>query len=265
MVTSGWAQASWSTTLLPHHQPIRTKSHTLQPLPQILPMKTFPPKPLRSLGILTMSHLLLLVWVCNEPSLAQDSDISFFFLFGLPVYQAHKFVLDNTVLVGKWLYVGPVISVMSLLTDLCERKIFPAIPINKKCHSHQQFLASQCEWGFPKHWSSRCHPPSQQWLLRTWGNARSKVNKETRLVPESWGTYERNEFSEPRGLHLPIHRMLNSLTWYLIFDDQTACPLCCKLVYSLTSPLPPWSSFFRATESLGLGDSETPKHYHQIK
>ena len=28
---------------------------------------------------------------------------------------------------------------------LCEMKIFPAISINKKCHSHQQCLASICE------------------------------------------------------------------------------------------------------------------------
>ena len=33
MVTSGWAQDSWSTTLLPYHQPISRKSHTLQPSP----------------------------------------------------------------------------------------------------------------------------------------------------------------------------------------------------------------------------------------
>ena len=36
------AQDSWSTTLLPHHQPIRRKPHTLQLPPQILPIKTFP-------------------------------------------------------------------------------------------------------------------------------------------------------------------------------------------------------------------------------
>ena len=59
-----------------------------------------------------------------------------------------------------------------------------------------------------------------------------------------------NEFSEPRGLHVPIHRMLNSLTWYLVFDVHTACSLCCKLVYSPTLPLPPWSSILRATEML---------------
>ena len=117
----------------------------------------------------------------------------------------------------------------------CEMKISPAILINRKCHSHQWFLASKCEWELPKLWSCGCcHPP--QWLMRSWGYARSKVNKETRLAPESWGAYERNELGEPRGLHLPIQRMLNSLTWSLIFDVQTACSLCCKLVYSLTSP-----------------------------
>ena len=57
----------------------------------------------------------------------------------------------------------------------------------------------------------------------------------TRQAPDSWGAYERNEFSESRDLHLPIHRMLNSLTWYLIFDVQTAYLLCCKFVHSLTS------------------------------
>ena len=86
-------------------------------------------------------------------------------------------------------------------------KISPAILIGKKCHSHKRFLASKCECGFPKLRSS-CHP--QQWLLGSWRNARSKVNKETGLAPDSWGSYERNKFSETRGLYIPIHRMLNS-------------------------------------------------------
>ena len=59
-----------------------------------------------------------------------------------------------------------------------------------------------------------------------------KVNKET----ENWGAYERTAFSEPRVLHLPLRRMLNSLIGCLLFDVQTACPFCCKLMYSLTSP-----------------------------
>ena len=54
-------------------------------------------------------------------------------------------------------------------------------------------------------------------------------------------------------LHHPTHRMLDSLTCYLTFDEQTACSLRCKPVYSLTYPLPPWSSFLRATEMLSPG------------
>ena len=115
-----------------------------------------------------------------------------------------------------------------------EMEISPAMLIHKKCHSHQWFLA-QCEEELPNLQSSRCcHPP--KWLLKNWGNARSKVNKETGLPPDSWGAYERHEISESRGLHLLIHRMQNFLSWYLIFDVQTVCSFCCKLVYSLTSP-----------------------------
>ena len=40
------------------------------------------------------------------------------------------------------------------------------------------------------------------------------------LTPDGWDAYERNDFSEPRLLHLPIHtKALNSLTW------NTCC--CC--------------------------------------
>ena len=94
----------------------------------------------------------------------------------------------------------------------------------------------------PKAQSSRCHHPPW-WLLRPWGNTRRshwqqppllKVNKETGFGPDSWGTYESNEFREPRGLNLPIHPMLKSLIRYLIFDAQPACSLCCTFVCSLT-------------------------------
>ena len=46
-----------------------------------------------------------------------------------------------------------------------------------------------------------------------------KVRKHRILAPESWGAYRRNDFSEPRLLHLPIHRKaLNSLTWDVWFS-----------------------------------------------
>ena len=63
---------------------------------------------------------------------------------------------------------------------------------------------------------------------------------------------ERSGGSDPEAAP-PRHRMLDPLTWYLIFDVQTACSLCCKPVHSLTHPLPPWSSFLRATEMLSPG------------
>ena len=79
-----------------------------------------------------------------------------------------------------------------------------------------------------QNWSRGCcHPP--RWLRRHCEHARSKVNRK-QDCPDSRGAYGRNGFLEPRGLHLPLHSMLNSITWELIFDVQTACSFCCKLV-----------------------------------
>ena len=82
---------------------------------------------------------------------------------------------------------------------------------------------------------SRCHHPPR-WLLRSLGGVGRDtgsshwpqlpplmVNKKLRiwtikkqdLAPDSWGAYERNEFSEPRGCI--YSRTLNSLAWYLVF------------------------------------------------
>ena len=88
-----------------------------------------------------------------------------------------------------------------------------------------------------------------------------KVDRERGLAPESWGACERDEFSEPRGLHLPVHRMLNSLTWYLIFDVQTACSLCCKLVCILTSP-PTSLEQFSQNYWDAVSWARNPKHSH---
>ena len=107
---------------------------------------------------------------------------------------------------------------------------------NVSCHiSHQQFLASKCEGELPKLWPSGAATPHSD----CWGAGRTQEARWTgkqrwpQLAP---GACERNEFSKPKGLHLPMHRMLNSLTWYLIFDFQTFCSLYCKLIYSQTSP-----------------------------
>ena len=90
------------------------------------------------------------------------------------------------------------------------------------------------------------------------GKARSshlpllKVNKERDLAPESWDAKERNDFIEPRDLHLPTHRMLNSLTWYLILMFTLPAVFVINLYVAQFFLPPPWSSFLRATEMLSL-------------
>ena len=59
------------------------------------------------------------------------------------------------------------------------------------------------------------------------------------MTPESWGAFQRNDFSEPSLLHLPTHRkVLNSLTWGIWFSLINSnllmfrLPgLCCKNSY----------------------------------
>ena len=140
---------------------------------------------------------------------------------------------------------------------VCEIKISPAISINKKCHRHQWFLASSCEWGLPKLIQGMLPPPMV--IAEELGKARSshlpllKGSKETGLAPDSWAAYGRIESSESRGLHLPRNRTLNSLTWYLIFDVQTASPFVANFYITWLPFLPAWSSFLRATEILSPG------------
>ena len=143
--------------------------------------------------------------------------------------------------------------------------ISPAILINKKCHNHQQFLVTTCEWGLSKLRFSGCCDPLPPWrLLRSWGNARSWANKEKGFALDSWGAYERNESSESIGLHFPILRLLNSLTQYLIFDVQTVCSLCCKFIYSLTFP-PAFLEQFSQSYWDAVSLSSSPKLSHLIK
>ena len=153
------------------------------------------------------------------------------------------------------------LAVKQLLSH-CEMKISPAILISKKCHSHQWFLASKCEWGLPKLQSTGCCRPPP-WLLRSWG-CKKQGEQGHRIAPEGWAACEGSESSKPRGLHLPLHSMLNSLTWYLIFDDQTACSPCHKLVYSLTSPPASLEQFCQSYWD-AVFQAQSPEHSHQIK
>ena len=174
-------------------------------------------------------------------------------VYGLILRSFHKDLLDE--------YAYKLISDLMKSENTSSKDVWNE---NISCHINQEemSLASKCARGLPKLGSSGCHHPSW-WLLWSWANARSKMNKEAGLAPGSWSAYERNEFSEPRGLHLPIHRRLNSLTWYLIFDVQRACSLCASLCAVWHPLLPPWSSFLSYCEADSW--AQNPKHSHQIK
>ena len=70
---------SWNPTLLPHHQPTRGRSHTLQPSPQILPVRTLPQKPSSffELGLFWAwaACSVLLAWPCNKPCSVPNSTL----------------------------------------------------------------------------------------------------------------------------------------------------------------------------------------------
>ena len=65
-------------------------------------------------------------------------------------------------------------------------------------HSHQQLQLSKVS----------------QWALRKLGKWEHRI-----LAPDSWGAYQRNDFSDPRVLHFPTWRKaLNSLRFLVFFN-----------------------------------------------
>ena len=109
------------------------------------------------------------------------------------------------------------------------------------CHSHQLFQPSRslkkkkktCDLS-----AIRLQP------LPTRSLKNSRCEKSQGTGPSSWDAYERNDFTEPRLLHLPI-KIPNSLTWNIWFSlihnnlSMFRLPvLCYKLLFNLT-PHPP--------------------------
>ena len=92
MVTSGWAQDSWTPPLF-HNQPIRRNLHILQPSCQILPIQISPPRLLRHSGYFWE-------WTTCSPSLALQkiflcSKLWCFSLFGLTGCWTLEFAFQN--------------------------------------------------------------------------------------------------------------------------------------------------------------------------
>ena len=91
--------------------------------------------------------------------------------------------------------------------------------------------ALQWEWMSPEKTEEEYLPPGSHQIAATtygepWGN--SGYENTGLQAPDSWGTYQGNNFNEPWLLHLPIHRKAhNSLTW------DAASWLICPIFLSL--------------------------------
>ena len=78
---------------------------------------------------------------------------------------------------------------------------------NISCHTNKQDLSQpSLDFWHPNvnKGSQNCDPgdaATHYGLLRSWGMQEARW---TGLTPDGWGAYERNEFSEHRGLHLTI-------------------------------------------------------------
>ena len=83
-------------------------------------------------------------------------------------------------------------------TYLFEWKMLPVTSVKKGCCSHQAITLQL--------------PPVVT-------SKELRMGKNRTLALDSWGAYQRSDFSEPRLLHLPIHwKVLNSLTWDIRFS-----------------------------------------------
>jgi len=90
-----------------------------------------------------------------------------------------------------------------------------------------------------EHWGTQ---DSEQEKCRILGDIRELI-LDSWLIPDSWDAYERNDFSKPRLLHLPMQReALNLFTWDNLVKIHKKIllmfrlpALCCKLLYN---PIP---------------------------
>ena len=143
--------------------------------------------------------------------------------------------------------------------------VFPAISMIRQAETSQPSWPFNCEFLSPEepsknnacyqaiHWAA-ASAHSEHW--RTGGRGgwrdrgRCEKNKQTNRIPapESWDSCERKGFSEPRLLHLPLHRKAqNSFswhTWFPIINNFLMFRLpapCRKLLHNLTPPPLPYT------------------------
>ena len=140
---------------------------------------------------------------------------------------------------------------------------------NISCHINKQEMSQPSLISSLQMWMWAPQPAIWQMLPPTTVIAEElgdykKVNKETGLAPDSWGAYERNEFSYPRGL--PSSHTQNAIFLNLILDlwcSDCLLPLlqtCCKPDFP-TASLESFSQSYRDAVS----QAPSPKQSHQIK
>ena len=121
-------------------------------------------------------------------------------------------------------------------------KMLPGVSVNKGYCTHQAIILQPPPWWAPRELRIErwCLPSHWPWKSPTPAPTvhpeETQEGIESPVAPDSWGAYQRNDFKEPRLLHLPIHRKaLNSLTadvWFsLINSTLLMFPIpgpCCK-------------------------------------
>ena len=152
----------------------------------------------------------------------------------------------------------------------CEMKIFPAISVDKKCHSHQCFLASKCEsvCSVLNHFS-----PVQLFTLpalagglfttsATW-EARQNANEGSpncdpadaaTLCVDCWGAgamqearwTKKQDWPQIAEVYMKGMNTVSPETWLF----RLPAPFVANSYIAWLPLLPPWSSFLRATEML---------------
>ena len=79
--------------------------------------------------------------------------------------------------------------------------------------------------------------PTPTVISEEWGEFKKQGELRNRIGPRQLRCIWKEWMQQAQRFASPMHRTLNSLPGYLTFAVQTACCLCCKLVYSLTPHL----------------------------
>ena len=160
-------------------------------------------------------------------------------------------------------YTKHMVVIHSFLPSFWENGVFPNIPVKNDVTISDSSLPNVNSWTLSvlrkekntcMIWQPTGYSHALQWPLRNSGCEKCRI-----LAPDNWDAYKRNDFSEPRLLHLPIYRkVLNFLTWDIwfslihkkTFDVETTCPLLQNFCITWLPQPPPQSVLLGLLELL---------------